>query len=114
MSSASPFKMSAANTVRVQNRLVLAEQSVLSPHCLYAEISHWRKNLHAADKFSRHYDKIMLKGTATIMISILSERALWTMDYDISIIKIGWKMDKLWAIKEFNMAKILPPFLVFN
>ena len=26
------------------------------------------------------------------------------MDFDISIIKIGWKMGKLWAFKEFNMA----------
>ena len=36
----------------------------------------------------------------------LSERALWTMNFDTSIIKIGWKMGKLWAFKEFNMAII--------
>ena len=37
---------------------------------------------------------------------ILSERALWTMNFDTSIIKIGWKMGKLWAFKEFNTASI--------
>ena len=37
---------------------------------------------------------------------VLSERALWTMNFDTSIIKIGWKMGKLWAFKEFNMANI--------
>ena len=37
---------------------------------------------------------------------ILSERALWTMNFDTSIIKICWKMGKLWAFKEFNMANI--------
>ena len=37
---------------------------------------------------------------------VLSERALWTMNFDTSIIKIGWKIDKLWAFKEFNMADI--------
>ena len=26
------------------------------------------------------------------------------MNFDTSIIKIGWKMWKLWAFKEFNMA----------
>ena len=47
---------------------------------------------------------IVLKGTATLMINIfLLERALWTMNFDTSIIKIGWKMGKLWAFKEFNM-----------
>ena len=35
-----------------------------------------------------------------------SERALWTMNFDTSIIKIGCKMDKLWAYKEFNMVDI--------
>ena len=37
---------------------------------------------------------------------VLSERALWTMNFDTSIIKIGWKMGKLWAFKKFNMANI--------
>ena len=37
---------------------------------------------------------------------VLAERALWTMNFDTNIIKIGWKMGKLWAIKEFNMANI--------
>ena len=37
---------------------------------------------------------------------VLSKRALCTMNFDISIIKIGWKMGKLWASKEFNMATI--------
>ena len=36
----------------------------------------------------------------------LSERALWTMNFDTSIIKIGWKVGKLWVFKEFNMANI--------
>ena len=36
----------------------------------------------------------------------LSERALWTMNFDAGIIKIGWKMGKLSAFKEFNMANI--------
>ena len=37
---------------------------------------------------------------------VLSERALQTMNFDTSFIKIGWKMGKLWAFKEFNMANI--------
>ena len=37
---------------------------------------------------------------------ILSERALWNMNFDTSITKIGWKMDKLWAFKEFDIANI--------
>ena len=37
---------------------------------------------------------------------VLSEKALWTTTFDTSIIKIGWKMGKLWAFKEFNMAHI--------
>ena len=37
---------------------------------------------------------------------ILSEKALWTMNFYTSIIKISWKMGKLWAFKEFNMANI--------
>ena len=37
---------------------------------------------------------------------VLSERALWTMNFDTSIIKIGWEMSKLWAFKKFNMANI--------
>ena len=28
------------------------------------------------------------------------------MNFDTSIIKIGWKMGKLYAFKEFNVAKI--------
>ena len=35
---------------------------------------------------------------------VLSERALRTMNFDTGIIKFGWKMGKLWAFKEFNMA----------
>ena len=37
---------------------------------------------------------------------VLSERALWIMNFDTSTIKIGWKMGKLWEFKEFNMANI--------
>ena len=37
---------------------------------------------------------------------VLSDRALLTMNFDTSIIKIGWKMGKLWAFKEFTMADI--------
>ena len=37
---------------------------------------------------------------------VLSERTLRTMKFDTSIIKIGSKMGKLWAFKEFNMANI--------
>ena len=37
---------------------------------------------------------------------VLLERAICTMSFDTNIIKIGWKMDKLWAFKEFNMANI--------
>ena len=44
---------------------------------------------------------------------VLSERTLRTMNFDTSIIKIGWKMGKLWAFKEFNMVDILRPFWIF-
>ena len=37
---------------------------------------------------------------------VISEKALWTMNFDTSIIKIGRKMGKLWAFKELNMANI--------
>ena len=37
---------------------------------------------------------------------VLSERALWTKTFDTNIIKIGWKMGKLWAFKELKMANI--------
>ena len=37
---------------------------------------------------------------------VLSERSLWTMNFDTSIIKIVWKMGNLWAIKKFNVANI--------
>ena len=37
---------------------------------------------------------------------VLAERAQWTMNFDTSINKIGWKMGKLSAFKEFNMANI--------
>ena len=37
---------------------------------------------------------------------VLSESALWSMNFDTSITKIGLKMDKLLAFKEFNMANI--------
>ena len=45
---------------------------------------------------------------------ILAERALLTMNFDTSIIKIGWKKAMLWAFKEFNMANIKPLFWIFN
>ena len=44
----------------------------------------------------------MLKGTATLMISMFYQKEL----YEPWIIKIGWKMGKLWAFKEFKMANI--------
>ena len=37
---------------------------------------------------------------------VLSERALLSMNFDTSIIKIGRKIRKLCAFKEFNMANI--------
>ena len=37
---------------------------------------------------------------------ILPERALLTMNFDTSIIKVGRKMGKLWAFKTFSMANI--------
>ena len=56
-----------------------------------------------------------LKGDSNLNDKcLLSERALWTMNFDTRIIKIGWKMCKLWAFKEFNMADIQPPFWIFN
>ena len=45
---------------------------------------------------------------------VLLKRALWTMNFDTSIIKNGWKMGKLWTFREFNMANIQPPFWIFN
>ena len=36
---------------------------------------------------------------------VLSERALWTMIFDTSIIKIGWEMGKLWAFKKFQYGQ---------
>ena len=45
---------------------------------------------------------------------VLSERTLGTMNFDTSIIKIGWKMEKSWAFKELNMDNIKPPFWIFN
>ena len=39
------------------------------------------------------------------MISMFYQKELYeTMNFDTSIIKIGWKMGKLWAFNEFNMA----------
>ena len=29
------------------------------------------------------------------------------MNFDTSIVEIGWKMGKVWAFKEFNIANIL-------
>ena len=40
--------------------------------------------------------KAQFKGDSNLMI-VLFEKALWTMNFDKSIIKIGWKMGKLWA-----------------
>ena len=37
---------------------------------------------------------------------VISEKAPWTMKFNTSIIKISWKMGKLFAFKEFNMANI--------
>ena len=37
---------------------------------------------------------------------VLFERSIWTMNFGTSIIKIDWKMGKLWAFKEFNIANI--------
>ena len=47
------------------------------------------------------------------MISMFIRNALRTMNFDTSIIKIGWKMGKLWAFKEFNMAKFSRHFEYF-
>ena len=50
---------------------------------------------------------LLLKGDSNPKYKyVLSKRDLWTMNFDTSIIKIGWKMWKLWAFKEFNIAKI--------
>ena len=37
---------------------------------------------------------------------VLSEWALWTIYFDTSIISIDWKIDKLWAFKEFKIVNI--------
>ena len=56
----------------------------------------------ASDSF-----KEIIKGDSNPNYNyVLSERALQTMNFDTSFIKIGWKMGKLWAYKEFNMANI--------
>ena len=54
-----------------------------------------------------HFSLSILKGDSSPNDKyVLSERALWTMNFDTSNIKIGWKMGMLWAYKEFNMANI--------
>ena len=55
-----------------------------------------------------------IKGDSNPNKYVLFERAIQTMNFDTSIIKIGWKMGKLWAFKEFNMANIKQPFWIFN
>ena len=51
--------------------------------------------------------KTLLKGDSNPNDKyVLSERALRTMNFDTSMIKIGCKMGKSWAFKEFNMADI--------
>ena len=55
----------------------------------------------------QYLNKVFLKGGSNPNDKyILSVRALWTMNFDTSIIKICWKMGKLWAFKEYNMANI--------
>ena len=44
---------------------------------------------------------------------VLKEGALLTLDVDTSIIKIGCKMRKLWAFKEFNIADF-EYFIIFH
>ena len=42
----------------------------------------------------------ILKGTATLIINMsIIKRAIETVDFDTSFIKIGWKMGKLWAFE---------------
>ena len=60
----------------------LLEESDLDPRCLL------KGDINPNDKY------------------VLPERAVWTMNFDTIIIKIGWKMGKLWAFKEFNKANI--------
>ena len=57
-------------------------------------------------KIVHHYITFLKGDSDTNDKYVLSERALWTMNFDTSIIEIGWKMGKLWAFKEFNMADI--------
>ena len=52
----------------------------------------------------------VLKGTATLRINIFYKKELYNVHFDTSFIKIGGKMGKLWAFKEFNMADIESPF----
>ena len=48
---------------------------------------------------------LMVKGDSNPTDKyVLSERAIPTMNFDTSIIKIDWKMEKLWAFKELNKA----------
>ena len=62
----------------------------------------WSKLIKPYQKFSYR-----LKGDSNPNDKyVLSEIALWTMNFDTSIIKIGWKMGKLWAFKQINMANI--------
>ena len=42
---------------------------------------------------------------------VLSERAVWTMNFDTCIIKIGWKIWKLWALKKIQYGKHLAAIL---
>ena len=57
--------------------------------------------------YRNNYSALRLKGDSNPNFKyVLSERGKGTMNFDTSIVKIGWKMDKLWAFKEFNMANI--------
>ena len=70
----------------------------------YLEIARFKWNLlEESDMDPRR----LLKGDSNPNDKyLLSERAVWTMNFDTIIIKIGWKMGKLWAFKEFNKANI--------
>ena len=58
-----------------------------------------------SDKYLSHF--VRLKGDSNPNDKyVLSVRALRTMYFDTSITKIGWKMGKLWAFKDFNKANI--------
>ena len=57
MSSADSFKMSVAISIDPDQTAPVRVHTV----CLYAEISPWRKNLHATDDFSRRHFQMHFK-----------------------------------------------------